>query len=55
LIEPVQAKLAFKGGPIASVKVVDIYGVPGEKEVEREGNVFAIDGRYATYYYEVKR
>ncbi len=55
LMEPVQAKLAFKGGPIASVKVVDIYGVPTEKEVDREGNVFAIDGRYATYYYEVRR
>jgi hypothetical protein len=55
LMEPVQAKLSFKGGPIASVKVVDIYGVPTAKEVDREGNVFTIDGRYASYYYEVKR
>jgi len=55
LMEPVQATITLKGAPPASVKVVDIYGVPTDKEVERQGNTFTIDGRYATYYYEVKR
>ena len=55
LMEPVQATLTFKGAPITSVKVVDIYGVPTATDVAREGNTVTIDGRYATYYYEVKR
>jgi hypothetical protein len=55
LLEPVQAEIQLKGMPIDSVRVVDVYGVPGEREVERTGNTFAIDGRYAAYYYEVKR
>jgi hypothetical protein len=54
-MEPVQADVTLKGGPIASVRVVDIYGVPTASEVQRDGNSFAIDGRYATYYYEVRR
>jgi hypothetical protein len=55
LMEPVQAALTFKGASLSSVKVVDIYGVPTGKTVARTGNTFDIDGRYATYYYEVKR
>jgi hypothetical protein len=55
LMQPVQATLTFKGAPITSVKVVDIYGVPTAKDVAHEGNTVTIDGRYATYYYEVKR
>jgi hypothetical protein len=55
LMEPVQATITFKGPPIASVKAVDIYGVPTAVGVARNANTFAIDGRYATYYYEVKR
>ncbi len=55
LMEPVQAELTFPGLPLTSVKAVDIYGVPTDKDVAREGNRFTIDGRYATYYYEVKR
>ena len=55
LLEPVQATLTFNGGQLRSVKVVDVYGVPTDQEVARTGNSFAIDGRYATYYYEVKR
>ncbi len=54
-LEPVQATITFKGGPVISVRPVDIYGVPIDQQVERTGNTFAIDGRYATYYYEVKR
>ena len=55
LLEPVQATLVFKGAALTSAKVVDVYGVPADGQVERSGNTFAIDGRYATYYYEVKR
>jgi len=55
LLEPVQATLNFKGAPLTSVKAVDVYGVPRVHDVERQGNTFAIDGRYATYYYQVKR
>jgi hypothetical protein len=55
LLEPVQATITFKGGPVNSVKVVDLYGVPADQEIERTDNTFKIDGRYATYYYEVKR
>ncbi len=55
LLEPVQATLRFKGAPLRSVSVVDVYGVPTDREVERDGNQLSIDGRYATYYYEVTR
>ena len=55
LLEPVQATITLKGGPVKSVKVVDVYGVPTDQQVERTDNTFTIDGRYATYYYEVKR
>jgi hypothetical protein len=54
-LEPVQADLTFKGGPLTSVKVVDVYGVPTPQQVEYTGNTFSIDARYATYYYQVKR
>ncbi len=54
-LEPVKATLTFKGAPLASVKVVDVYGVPTDNQVECTGNTFTIDGRYATYYYQVKR
>jgi hypothetical protein len=55
LLEPVKATLTFKGDPLTSVNVVDVYGVPVAKQVGRTGNSFEIDGRYATYYYQVKR
>lgn len=55
LLEPVQATITLKGSPVASVKAVDVYGVPTDQQVERTGNVFRIDGRYATYYYEIRR
>ncbi len=55
LLEPVQADITLKGPDVSSVRTVDIYGVPTDREVEREGNSFTIDGRYQTYYYEVKR
>ena len=55
LLEPVQATITFKGDPLMSVNVVDVYGVPAAKQVECTGNTFEINGRYATYYYQVKR
>ncbi|MHC4518389.1 MAG: hypothetical protein ACYTAS_07365 [Planctomycetota bacterium] len=55
LLEPVQATLILKGEPIASVRAVDVYGVPTDKDLNRTGNTFRIDGHYATYYYEVIR
>jgi len=55
LLEPVQATLTFKGDPLTSVNVVDVYGVPTAQKVERTDNSFEINGRYATYYYQVKR
>ena len=55
LLEPVQATLTFKGAALSSAKVVDVSGVPADGQIERMGNTFDIDGRYATYYYEVKR
>jgi hypothetical protein len=55
LMEPVQATITFKGAPIASVKTVDVYGVPTAVGVAHDGNTVTIDGRYSTYYYEVTR
>jgi hypothetical protein len=55
LLQPVQATLVFKGAAINSAKAVDVYGLPADAQIERSGNSFAINGRYATYYYEVKR
>lgn len=54
-LEPVRATVTIKGGSIEAVKVVDVYGVPTAREVQRNGNTFDIDGRYATYYYQVVR
>jgi hypothetical protein len=53
LLQPVEATLTLKGAIVTSVRVVDLYGVPTSTEVERSGNTFTIDGRYATTYYEV--
>jgi len=55
LLEPVQATITFKGSQLSSVKVVDLFGVPTNQEIECTDKTFVIDGRYATYYYEVKR
>ncbi len=55
LLEPVQATITLKGGPLTSVRVVDVYGVPTDTELECAGNTVRIDGRFATYYYEVLR
>jgi hypothetical protein len=54
-LEPVRANISIKGSAIDDVLVVDAYGVPTDQQVSRTGNSFTIDGRYATYYYQVKR
>jgi hypothetical protein len=55
LMEPVRATITLGGAPVTSARAVDVYGVPTGTEIERRGNAVTIDGRYATYYYEVKR
>jgi hypothetical protein len=55
LLEPLQASLTFKGAPLYSVNAVDVYGIPTDKHIECTDNTFDIDGRYAAYYYQLKR
>ena len=55
LLEPVQATIKLAGDQPAKVEPLDIYGVPTETIVTHENNSFIIDGRYASYYYQVKR
>ena len=55
LLEPVQASITFGGRDISAARAVDVHGVPTSREVARRGNTITIDGRYATYYYEVRR
>ena len=55
LLQPVEATITLKGRSPASVKVVDMYGVPTGKSVPTEGSTFRIHGQYRTYYYEMKR
>jgi len=53
-LEPVQATLTFKGASLTSARAVDQHGVPTATEIERSDQTITIDGRYATYYYEVR-
>ncbi|MGD2174555.1 MAG: CARDB domain-containing protein, partial [Candidatus Brocadiaceae bacterium] len=55
LLQPVEASITFKGADLLSARVVDVLGVPTETDVEAAGNTITIDGRYQTYYYEVRR
>jgi hypothetical protein len=56
LMEPVQATIRFKGARPTSVRPCDLYGVPRSEELllDVDGG-FRIDGRFRTYYYEVRR
>ncbi len=36
LLEPVQATISIAGEPLTSVKVVDVYGVPTDRELDRD-------------------
>lgn len=56
LMEPVEATLKLSGSAPAEVRALDIYGVPTPRRVPVAADgAFVIDGRYQTYYYEVKR
>ncbi|GMV80508.1 MAG: hypothetical protein AMXMBFR7_16920 [Planctomycetota bacterium] len=55
LLEPVQATITLKGAPPKEVNVVDMYGDRTGKQAPVSGNAITIDGRFKTYYYEVKR
>ncbi|MBT3378760.1 MAG: hypothetical protein HN742_03985 [Lentisphaerae bacterium] len=56
LMEPVQAKILFRGPKPTAVNALDVYGVPTGKQVKLSADgTFAINGRYQTYYYEVVR
>lgn len=56
LMEPVQATIRLKGSQPTSVRPCDFYGVPRAESIDvgADGS-FRIDGRYQTYYYEVRR
>ena len=55
LMEPVEADIQLKGPPIKTLRPVDLYGVPTDRQVEHRGNVFTINGRHQAYYYQIKR
>jgi hypothetical protein len=55
LLEPVQATITFKGDPVVSARSVDIHGTPTSTYLPITSNMIIIDGRYETYYYEIKR
>ena len=54
-LQPVKATITVKGSAINGVRVLDVYGVPTASSVARTGNQFTIDGRYASYYYQITR
>jgi hypothetical protein len=56
LLEPVQAKLHFKGKAPVTVRPLDAYGVPRKEALwpAADGS-FQIDGTHRAYYYEVIR
>ncbi len=56
LMEPVQAEITFKGRRPATVRALDVYGVPtGDPLKPGSNGSFTIDGTYRTYYYFVTR
>jgi hypothetical protein len=56
LMEPVQATIRLKGARPGSVRPCDFYGVPRSEPIEiASDGSFKIDGRFRTYYYEVRR
>lgn len=55
LLEPVEARITLEGTPPEQVEVLDLDGVPTAEHVPVEGGSFAIDGRFRTYLYHIRR
>lgn len=55
MMQPVQATITLKNGLAHNVQVLDFYGVSTGQQVPLTGNTFTIDGRYASYYYQITR
>ena len=55
LLEPVQATLRFEGPAIRSAHRLDIHGVPFGAPIEHTADTITIDGRWASYLFEVRR
>jgi hypothetical protein len=56
LLEPVQARIKFRGALPNKVRSLDHYGVPtGQTIPVGSDGTIMIDGRYRAYYYEVAR
>lgn len=56
LMEPVRATIRLKGGRPKQINILDIYGVPTGRTVPpADDGSFTVDGRWATYYYEIRR
>lgn len=55
-MEPVQATLRLEGPRPERVEALDVYGVPTGRTVPvADDGSFRIDGRYRSYYYEIRR
>jgi len=55
MMEPVRASLTFKGEPVTEAAPLTTGGLRTGRALAREGNRITIDGRHATFYYEVIR
>ncbi len=55
VMEPVRARLRFKGAGIERVEALDVEAVATGRELEVVDGAFEIDGRWGTYYYHVTR
>jgi len=55
MLQPVQATITVKGHELNDVNVVDVYGVPTDRQVAHNNNTFTIDGTHSTFYYQITR
>ena len=55
LLEPVQATVTLRGGPITRVHVLDVHGVATNRHISARDNTFHIDGTHRSYLYQVVR
>jgi hypothetical protein len=54
MLEPVQARIQWRGAPLLSARALDIHGQPTGTDLDLQGDSFDIDGRYTTYLYELR-